>query len=51
MSVHLSKCHIVGNHIYIFVLLYYSALLYLNGDFDGGQFFFAHKNRSEQVGF
>lgn len=28
---------------------HYSALMYLNGDFDGGEFFFAHNNRSEQV--
>lgn len=28
---------------------HYSALLYLNDDFEGGQFFFAHRNKSEQV--
>ncbi|KAL8611683.1 hypothetical protein ACOMHN_054664 [Nucella lapillus] len=27
----------------------YSALLYLNDDFRGGEFFFAHPNKSEQV--
>ncbi|XP_052286889.1 prolyl 3-hydroxylase 1-like isoform X2 [Dreissena polymorpha] len=27
----------------------YSAVMYLNDDFEGGQFFFAHKNKSEQV--
>ncbi|XP_059168498.1 prolyl 3-hydroxylase 1-like isoform X2 [Physella acuta] len=27
----------------------YSALLYLNADFEGGEFFFAHANKSEQV--
>ncbi|CAL1535365.1 unnamed protein product [Lymnaea stagnalis] len=27
----------------------YSALLYLNSDFEGGEFFFAHANKSEQV--
>ncbi|GFO39642.1 prolyl 3-hydroxylase 1 [Plakobranchus ocellatus] len=27
----------------------YSALLYLNDDFDGGEFFFAHSNKTEQV--
>ena len=25
--------------------------MYLNGDFEGGEFFFAHNNKSEQVGF
>ncbi|XP_067655021.1 prolyl 3-hydroxylase 2-like [Haliotis asinina] len=27
----------------------YSAILYLNHDFEGGEFFFAHKNKSAQV--
>ncbi|KAK3755635.1 hypothetical protein RRG08_014602, partial [Elysia crispata] len=27
----------------------YSAILYLNDDFEGGEFFFAHANKSEQV--
>ncbi|XP_012938387.1 prolyl 3-hydroxylase 1 [Aplysia californica] len=27
----------------------YSAILYLNADFEGGEFFFAHSNKSEQV--
>ncbi|WAR02696.1 P3H1-like protein [Mya arenaria] len=27
----------------------YSAVLYLNDDFEGGEFFFAHKNKSEQI--
>ncbi|CAG5120358.1 unnamed protein product [Candidula unifasciata] len=27
----------------------YSAILYLNDDFDGGEFFFAHSNKTEQV--
>ncbi|CAG5131116.1 unnamed protein product, partial [Candidula unifasciata] len=27
----------------------YSAVLYLNSDFEGGEFFFAHSNKSEQV--
>ena len=31
------------------VLFHFSALMYLNGDFDGGEFFFAHNNKSEQV--
>ncbi|BFZ05241.1 hypothetical protein BsWGS_08280 [Bradybaena similaris] len=27
----------------------YSAILYLNADFEGGEFFFAHANKTEQV--
>ncbi|XP_060578759.1 prolyl 3-hydroxylase 1-like isoform X3 [Ruditapes philippinarum] len=27
----------------------YSGVLYLNDNFEGGQFFFAHKNKSEQI--
>ncbi|KAK7098828.1 prolyl 3-hydroxylase 2-like isoform X2 [Littorina saxatilis] len=32
-----------------FVQRDYSAILYLNDDFEGGEFFFAHPNKSEQV--
>ena len=30
-------------------LVCFSAILYLNDDFKGGEFFFAHANKSEQV--
>uniref|UniRef100_A0A2C9JVK4 procollagen-proline 3-dioxygenase n=1 Tax=Biomphalaria glabrata TaxID=6526 RepID=A0A2C9JVK4_BIOGL len=32
-----------------FTQRHYSALLYLNSDFEGGEFFFAHPNKTEQV--
>ncbi|XP_053383819.1 prolyl 3-hydroxylase 1-like [Mercenaria mercenaria] len=32
-----------------YVQRHYSAVLYLNDNFDGGQFFFAHRNQSEQI--
>ncbi|KAL4225364.1 procollagen-proline 3-dioxygenase [Mactra antiquata] len=28
---------------------HYSAIMYLNDDFEGGEFFFAHNNKSEQI--
>lgn len=39
-----TKCY---NNGLLFFLC--SALLYLNDDFEGGNFFFAHANKSEQV--
>ena len=42
---HISVVVVVDNSCVSF-----SAVLYLNGDFEGGEFVFAHKNLSTQVG-
>lgn len=34
---------------FAYVQRHYSAVLYLNDNFEGGQFFFAHRNKSEQI--
>ncbi|RUS82121.1 hypothetical protein EGW08_010133, partial [Elysia chlorotica] len=39
-------CRTAVDGTYIFLL---SAILYLNDDFEGGEFFFAHANQTEQV--
>ena len=40
----------LNTYLWIFYLFYFfSALLYLNGDIDGGEFFFAFPNKTEQV--
>jgi len=41
-------CPFNVDSVIIFFLIF-SAVIYLNDDFEGGDFFFAHRNRSAEV--